>query len=118
MAFCCANLIMYWGGFDTTWKLTAAMGVGLVLFSIGAIRAKTDASRSLPSALWMFPWLLGHVVIGWLGRYGGGKNILPDWVDVAVVIVFGLVIFYWAVNTSLTKEQSAKEVAKDAHQLV
>ena len=37
---------------------------------------------------------------------------------VAVVIVFGLVIFYWAVNTSLTKEQSAKEVAKDAHQLV
>src|SRR6266550_4984447 len=31
-AFCCANLIMYWGGFETTWKLAVAMVVGLVLF--------------------------------------------------------------------------------------
>ncbi|HXD74857.1 MAG TPA: APC family permease [Vicinamibacterales bacterium] len=118
LAFCCANLIMYWGGFDTTWKLTAAMGVGLVLFAIGAASAKTDARRHLPSAIWMFPWLLGHVVIGWLGRYGGGRNVIPDWIDVAAVVVFALVIFYWAVGTCLTSEQSAKEVAKDAHQLV
>jgi hypothetical protein len=108
---------MYWGGFDTTWKLTAAMGVGLVLFAIGAARAQTDASRYMSNAIWMFPWLLGHVIIGWLGRYGGGRNIIPNWIDVAVVIVFALAIFYWAVGTCLTKEQSAKEVAKDAHQI-
>src|SRR5438477_4483519 len=34
-AFCCANLIIYWGGFDTTWKLTVAMALGLVLFALG-----------------------------------------------------------------------------------
>src|SRR5580698_385841 len=35
-AFCSANLIMYWGGFDTNWKLAIAVLAGLVLFAIGA----------------------------------------------------------------------------------
>jgi amino acid transporter len=116
-AFCCANLIMYWGGFDTTWKLVVAMVVGLALFAIGAMRGNTGAGRFFRNATWMGPWLGGQVLIGWLGRYGGGKNIIPDWIDVLVVLVFSLAIFYWAIAQSLTQEQSAKEVAKDAHQI-
>jgi amino acid transporter len=116
-AFCCANLIMYWGGFDTTWKLAVAMLVGLALFAIGATRQHTGALRSMANALWMVPWFGGHVIIGYLGRYGGGRNIIPDWIDVAVVVVFALVIFYWAIALSLSQEQTAAEVAKDAHQM-
>jgi amino acid transporter len=116
-AFCSANLIMYWGGFETTWKLTIAMAVGLALFAIGASRARTGAQRSLRNAIWIAPWLGGHVLIGALGRYGGGNNFLPNWFDIAVVIAFALVIFYWAVSLSLNKEAAAREVAKDAHQI-
>src|SRR5581483_3969005 len=72
LAFCCANLIMYWGGFDTTWKLTVAMIVGLALFAIGAVRRRTGGFRTFRQSLWMVPWLGGHVIIGWVGRYGGG----------------------------------------------
>jgi amino acid transporter len=116
-AFCCANLIMYWGGFDTTWKLTAAMALGLVLFGIGAVRGHTGAQRTLGNAIWMLPWFAGHVILGAVGRYGGGRNLLPNWIDIAIVLAFSLVIFYWAVSLSLNEEASAKEVAKDAHQL-
>jgi amino acid transporter len=116
-AFCSANLIMYWGGFETTWKLAVAMLAGLVLFAIGAVRQNTGALRSTGNGIWMVPWLGGHVILGALGRYGGGRNILPDWIDVAVVIAFSLVIFYWAVSLSLSRTDSAAEVAKDAHQL-
>ena len=116
-AFCCANLIMYWGGFDTNWKLAAAMVVGLVMFAIGAVRGNTGAQRSLKNATWMFPWLGGQVLLGWIGRYGGGRNLLPNWIDIVVVLAFSLVIFYWAVAQSLTAEKAALEVAKDAHQL-
>src|ERR1044071_6534690 len=42
-AFCSANLIIYWGGFDTTWKLATAIAVGLAWFTIGAWRGKTGA---------------------------------------------------------------------------
>jgi amino acid transporter len=118
IAFCSANLIIYWGGFQTTWKLAVAMLIGLVWFAIGATRKRTRAFDFTRNAIWIAPWLVGQVVIGWLGRYGGGsRNILPDWVDIAVVIAFSLAIYYWALGLALNEQQAAAAVARDAHQL-
>jgi amino acid transporter len=116
-AFCSANLIMYWGGFETNWKLALAILAGLALFALGAWRMRTGAWRTIGNAVWLAPWLGGHVVLGWLGRYGGGRNILPNWVDVGLVIAFALAIFYWATSLRLSAEDSAVEVAKDAGQI-
>jgi len=117
-AFCSANLIIYWGGFGSTWKLACAMVVGLALFAVGTCRSDTGAQHTVRNAIWIGPWLGGQVVIGALGRYGdGASNILPNWVDIAVVIIFSLVIFYWAVSLTMTKEGTAAAIAKDAQQL-
>jgi amino acid transporter len=116
-AFCSANLIIYWGGFGSTWKLACAMLVGLALFAVGAWRSGAGAQRSVRNAAWIGPWLGGQVLIGALGRYGGGRNVLPNWVDVAIVIAFALAIFYWAVSLTLTKAAAAVAVAKDARQI-
>ena len=117
-AFCSANLIIYWGGFETTWKLAVAMLVGLALFAFGAWRSGTGAQRSFSNAIWLGPWFGGQVLIGFLGRYGdGARNILPNWVDIGVVTVFALVIFYWAVSLTMTKAETAAAVAKDARQI-
>lgn len=116
-AFCSANLIIYWGGFGTTWKLVCAMLVGFLLFAIGTWRNRTGAGSKLHSALWIAPWFGGQVVLGALGRYGGGYEVLPPWVDILVVIAFALGIFYLAVRTTLSIEESRAAVAKDAAQL-
>jgi amino acid transporter len=116
-AFCAANLIIYWGGFDTTWKLGCAMIVGLVLFAVGAWRAGSNAGRSIRHSIWIGAWLGGQVLIGAVGRYGGGAEILPNWVDILVVLGFSLAIFYWAIGSALNEEQSAAAIAKDARQL-
>jgi amino acid transporter len=117
VAFCSANLILYFGGFDSTWKLAVAMIVGRELFLAGALRARTGAERGLGSAIWILPWLGGHVVIGALGSYGGGADILPDWVDIGVVLAFALGIFYFALSVAMSKADCAEAIAKDAHQL-
>jgi amino acid transporter len=117
-AFCSANLIIYWGGFQTTWKLACAIGFGLVLFAVGAGRSHTAALHTVRNAVWIGPWLGGQVLIGLVGRYGNGSwNLLPNWVDIFVVIVFALAIFYWAVNLALTNEASGAAVEKDAQQI-
>jgi amino acid transporter len=117
-AFCSANLIIYWAGFDTAWKLACAIGLGLALFALGAWWRRTGAQRTIRNALWIGPWLGGQVLIGWLGRYGNGAtNLLPNWVDIAVVITFALMIFYWAVSLTLPTEKTAAAIAKDAPQL-
>jgi amino acid transporter len=117
-AFCSANLIIYWGGFDSTWKLVCAMAVGLALFAVGSWRSGAGAGRTVRHAVWIGPWLGGHVFLGALGRYGdSARNILPDWVDIAMVIVFALAIFYWALSLTLPTDGTAAAIAKDATQL-
>ena len=117
-AFCSANLIIYWGGFDTTWKLASAIAAGLILFALGAWRAQTGAQAKLRNAVWIGPWLAGQVLIGWLGRYGNGaRNVLPNWLDIAIMVAFALTIFYWAVSLANTQTQVVAAVEKDASQL-
>ena len=116
-AFVSANLILYWGGFSTTWKLALAMAAGLVLFAIGAVVRRTGAHRTLRNAIWIAPWLGGHVLIGWAGRYGSGRDLLPGWWDIATVAAFSLAIYYLALALALTPAEAAREVAKDARQL-
>jgi hypothetical protein len=94
------------------------MAIGLVLFAIGARRARTGAHRTLRNAIWIGPWLGGHLVIGALGRYGpSASNILPGWVDIAVVIAFSLTIFYWAIGLTSSAAAAAEAVAKDGRQI-
>ena len=118
LGFVSANLIIYWGGFEFTWKLAIALIVGLILFGIGTRVAGTDTYAMLKPAAWIGPWILGCVLIGAIGRYGtGSKAWLGEWWDLAVVAVFSLAIFYWAVRLTLPYEEVQIEIAKDSHQI-
>jgi amino acid transporter len=117
-AFVSANLILYWGGFEFTWKIALALVVGLIIFGIGTQVAQTDVMAMLRPAAWIGPWILGSVIIGALGRYGTGSHSwLPEWVDLAVVIGFSLVIFYWAVSLTMPHDKVVAAIAKDREQI-
>ena len=119
-AFVSANLILYFGGFDVMWKVVAAIAVGLAFFAIGAVRARTYSfERMVKPALWIAGWLGGMIVIGLLGRYGDSQlNVLPEWIDLLVVIAFNLVIFGWAVRSALSREAVAEQLSHDEHELI
>ena len=117
-AFCSANLILYWGGFEYTWKIALALVVGLIIFGIGTQVAQTDVMAMLRPAAWIGPWILGSVIIGALGRYGTGSHSwLPEWVDLAVVIGFSLAIFYWSVMLTMPHDKVVAAIAKDREQI-
>lgn len=117
-AFVSANLILYWGGYNYTWKIAVAIVVGLVIFGIGSSVKGTGGLHTLRPAAWVAPWIIGSVIIGLAGRYGdGSKSWLPEWVDLLVVVAFSLAIFYYAVNTTQTQDMVDAAVAKDAAQL-
>jgi hypothetical protein len=49
LAFCSASLLLYWGGFQTMWKIDCAILIGLMLFGIGfAVRAGSRGHRAGP----------------------------------------------------------------------
>jgi amino acid transporter len=134
VAFVCANMIIYWGSFDTTWKLVAALAFGLGLFAIGATVKRTGVAGMIRFAIWIVPWLLGHLVLGAIGRYDApydvlqfawqdgapiliDHHILPEWIDLALVSAFSLAIYYYAVARALPKQFADVQIARDAHQL-
>jgi amino acid transporter len=124
IGFISANLIIYWGGFDTTWRILVGLLIGLVLFVLTRL---FSSNRSVITradwmgVLWVPVWLIGTAVLGYLGRYdsgtyangGGERNILPDWWDLGAVIAFSLIIFYWAVSLAVSSEEINELVSKD-----
>jgi hypothetical protein len=59
--------------------------------------------------------LAGQVVIGWLGRYGiGARSLIPNWLDIAIVVAFALTIFYWAISLANGEAEAAAAIAKDS----
>ena len=119
-AFVAANLIIYWGGFESQWKLLTAIFLGRVLFEI-ALRRQNDMHRSdidWRAASWIWPWLIGMAIIGLLGRYGKGHhNALPDWIDLVVVIAYSLVIFYYAVSLAMDADKIKDAVKGEERQI-
>ena len=105
-AFVSANLIIYWSSFEAVWKLCLALLLGLAIF--GVTRRRLPATQRGPldvrSAVWIAPWLLGLVVIGYFGRYGG-TNAIPNWWDLVLVAVFSIVIYEIAEKLALNGDQ-------------
>jgi amino acid transporter len=124
LGFIFANLIIYWGGWDATWHLAIAVVIGQILFGVSAaLKAKNVdiAKARWRSAIWIWPWLGGMVIIGLLGNYATDKtelHVFPEYWDAGVVAVWSLIIFYFAVSqvqkTEDIKEMVAADMVDDA----
>jgi amino acid transporter len=112
-AFYFCNLISYWTGWETIYKLAIAMSIGLTFFVVAYLRGKLkDMEMGMKSMIWLIPYLSGLTLISYLGSFGGGKNIIPFGWDFLVIGLFSMVILYLAVSCRLTqamKQFSAKE---------
>jgi amino acid transporter len=115
VAFVSANLIIYWSTYQADWKICASLVIGLVIFA--ATRAGIPAEQRVKlhwkSAMWVWPWLAGLLIIGNFGQYGG-DGAIPSWWDMGVVIVFALAIYYWAITLAMPSEEVAAAVEAES----
>jgi amino acid transporter len=124
LGFICANLIIYWSGWDVNYKIGLAIVVGLIVFAVTRAfqKPETRAKLDLRGAQWIVPWFAGLIVLGYLGRYNNATdepplNWLPDGIDVLVIAVFSLVIYYWAVACARPTEDVIAAVEQEQFEL-
>lgn len=97
LAFYFCNLMSYWTGWDTIYKLAIAITVGVGFFVVAYLRRKIQADNiGLKSAIWIAPYLGGLTIISYLGAFGG-KNIIPFGWDFLVIGIFSMIILRLAV---------------------
>ena len=115
VGFVFANLIIYWGGFDTTLKLLVAIFIGRLLFEVTMALTKEEDRPEIDwrAASWIWPWLIGLLFIGYLGQYGnwGDTKRLGEGWDALVVAMFSLAIFYFAVSVAMPEAKVQAIVA-------
>jgi amino acid transporter len=114
LSFVVANLIIYWAGWDTLWRLGVAIILGYVLLGAYAWYA---TSKNLPdaprldwkAAQWLPAYLVGIGLISWQGGFGGQGHI-GLWWDILVVAAFSLVVYYWARATASQPEEIERSI--------
>jgi len=117
LSFVCANFIVYWAGWNTIFWLYIFIIAGYVVFFV--YQSVAPAGRKLAlnwkAASWIPPWLIGLGIISYLGQYPTSepssgwpfgiallaKQDIPFWVDMGVVAVWSLVIYFWAARVAM-----------------
>lgn len=113
IGFICANLIVYWTGWETNWKLFLAVAIGYVVMILHHIFAKDKArlpDLKMRSGWWMILWMVGLVVLSLIGHYGGGLDIMGFIWGEIVTVIFSVVVFYVGISCRLSPEESVEAI--------
>jgi amino acid transporter len=70
LAFLSSNLIVFWSGWDTVWKLMIAVLLGYLVLGWHEWRyGDKTPGLELKSGAWVILWLVGLTIISYLGNY-------------------------------------------------
>ena len=106
LAFVICGMLIYWSGFETVWKLGIVLVIGYILIGVSMAYDKQRPPLDWKSAQWLPVYLIGMGIISWQGQFGpNNTNRIPFWWDMAIVAVFCLVIYFWAMATKLSREE-------------
>jgi amino acid transporter len=121
VAFIIANLIIYWSGLEVIWKLGVCIVIGYILIAIHMAFDSERPPLDWKSAQWLPVYLIGMGIISWQGQFSGGAvkgplntGHLHFGIDMLVVAIFSLVIYYWAQATKLPREEMLLLVEKQS----
>jgi amino acid transporter len=121
LAFLSSNLIVYWSGWDTDWKLFVAVLLGYVVLAVHEWR---DRGHTPPlefrSGAWVVVWLSGLALVSWLGSYpapgqgAGNLGVLAFGWAIVVLAVFSALIMWMATSLCLSTDRVEGHLSEPA----
>ena len=99
LAFYACNLLIFWTGWVTVYRMMIAMGIGFLFFAYRCIREKNNLwGEQWKTSWWIVPYVAGISVISYLGTFGKGIEFIPFGWDFVVIGLFTIVTFFLALK--------------------
>ena len=101
VAFYASNMIVYWAGWETNWKLFVTVALGFVVLGLMHLSRKPmPALDWRAGATWLIPWLGGLCLISYLGDYPDKSSGAGNTATIAFgwdfLVVLALTVLVWA----------------------
>jgi amino acid transporter len=119
LAMWASNLIVYWSGWDTDWKLFAAIVLGLILLGINQAvgRGKTPP-LDFKHGWWVLVWFVGLAIISYLGSYpepsegAGNVGLIGFNVGLAATFVLSVIVVWLGYTFRLPAQRVEQEISR------
>lgn len=118
LAFLSSNLIVYWAGWGTVWKLMIAALIGYVVLIWHEIYRRGETPPlEFKSGYWVIVWLVGLTIISYLGNYpqlsagDGNTGLLGVASSIIVIALFSAAIMVLAVKSRLPAETTVDHMS-------
>jgi amino acid transporter len=118
LAFYSSNLIVYWAGWDTDWKLFVAVALGFVVLALFHVTRSMDTSNLdlRAGATWVLPWLAGLCLISYLGDFpehsanaGNTGDISFGW-GFLVLLALSALVYWLAIAVRLPQQRVEENI--------
>ncbi len=99
IAFYACNLLVYWTGWHTVYRMMIAMMIGFAFFIVHCCRQKNNTwIKQWSTSWWIAPYIIGMCVISYFGTFGQGIGKITFGADFYVIAIFTALIFFLAVK--------------------
>lgn len=114
ITFFICNLLAYWSGWDTIWRIMISVIIGIVILLIYFHKNKKPY-HTLGSihASWLLPYFIGTAVISYFGNFGGIGYIAFGW-DFGLIALFSLAILHMATYNRQSDSDSQALLVKES----
>jgi amino acid transporter len=107
VAFYICNLLIFWTGWNTVYRMMIALSIGLIFFTVYCYRTKENIWKSQwRTSWWILPYFFFLTLISYLGSFGDGINTITFGMDFAVIALLTIAIFYLAIRSATKIEQA------------
>lgn len=97
LAFYICNLLIYWTGWQTVYKMMFTLSIGVLFFAFYCLRQKNNIwSTQWRSSWWLLPYFTALSIISYLGSFGGGTNAISFGADFIIIGLITVIIFFIA----------------------
>ena len=90
LAFYCCNIMLYWCGFSTLWKLDVALVIGLFIYFVYHRRFISGSRLAL---IWFIAYMALLLILSGVGSFGGlGILVFPY--DLLLILPFSVCVLF------------------------